>query len=82
MTKLVSKKDFVAFIVGVMVGLVIVLFGLKAEKDSNMILNLRTKTIFLEDRIVEMEKFKNEITIENENLKYTLNQCRILYKGM
>lgn len=74
-------RDLVTFAVGLSVGLVIVVFSVKAERDGNTISNLKNKNITMTQRINELESQISEKETENESLKQDLNRTERLFKG-
>jgi hypothetical protein len=75
-------REMVSFGAGLMLGLGILFFSLKAERDTVMIVNLKSKVIILSKKTQDLEQTVYTMQAENDNLKYGLNQCRILYRGL
>lgn len=73
-------RNVFSFISGLSVGLLILFFSLKAEKDSTKILYLRSEIFTLRKQIDRINQNFTEINTENQELKVGLNQCKILFE--
>jgi len=74
-------RDLITFSVGLSVGLVIVLFSVKAERDSTTITLLKDKNVRLTEKVSVLEEKIFNTESENEQLKQSLSQTSRILKG-